>query len=121
MVNIGDSARLGWHSDEHLSKQAGSLRAAAAQITAEAKCAARAVAPYVPLQPGDKTPRDMREASNYYLTPRAQHLCVENKMLYLSFLRVLIFDAFHLADVFLTQPALLIAGGCVFLAHRDVG
>lgn len=110
MVNIGDSARLGWDGNEDPSKQVDSLRAAAAQITAEAKGVERATAPYVPPQPDNKTPRDMKEASDYYLTPRAQHFRAENKMLYLSFPRVLTFDAFHLADVFLKQPALLIAG-----------
>jgi len=110
MVNIGDSARLGWDGDENASKQVDSLRAAAAQITAEAKGAERASAPYVPPQIDEKTPRDMKEASDYYLTPRAQHPRAENKMLYLSFPRVLTFDAFHLADVFLKQPVLLIAG-----------
>ncbi|PLB53288.1 X-Pro dipeptidyl-peptidase protein [Aspergillus steynii IBT 23096] len=110
MVNIGDSARKGWDGDEDPSKQVESLRAAAAQISAEAKGAERASAPYVPPQPDSTTPRDMREASDYYLTPRAQHPRAENKMLFLSFPRVLTFDAFHLADVFLKQPALLIAG-----------
>ena len=110
MVNIGDSARKGWDGDEDPSKHVESLRGAAAQITAEAKGGERAAAPYVPPQPDDKTPRDMKEASDYYLTPRAQHPRAENKMLYLSFPRVLTFDAFHLADLFLKQPVLLIAG-----------
>ncbi|KAF3066022.1 Uncharacterized protein CFAM422_009150 [Trichoderma lentiforme] len=110
MVNIGDSARLGWDGDEDPLEKLGNLKAAAAQITAEAKGAERVAAPYVPSLSDDKTPRDMREASDYYLTPRAQHPRAENKMLYLSFPRVFTFDAFHLADAFLKQPTLLIAG-----------
>ncbi|KAJ5670450.1 X-Pro dipeptidyl-peptidase protein [Penicillium maclennaniae] len=110
MVNIGDSARKGWDGDEDPSKQVESLRGAAAQITAEVKGAERAAAPYVPPQPDDKTPRDLKEAKDYYLTPRARHPRAENKMLFLSFPRVLTFDAFHLADVFLKQATLLIAG-----------
>ncbi|KAJ5648812.1 uncharacterized protein N7484_002535 [Penicillium longicatenatum] len=110
IVNIRDSARLGWDGDEDASEKVDSLRAAAAQITAEAEGAERASAPYVPPQPVDKTPRDMKEASDYYLTPRAQHPRAGNKMLYLSFPRVLTFDVFHLANVFLKQPVLLIAG-----------
>lgn len=110
MVNIGDSARFGWDGNEDVSKQVESLNATAVQITAEAKGAERASAPYVPPQPDDKTPRDMREASDYYLTPRAQHPRAANKMLYLSFPRVLTFDAFLFTDVFLKQPILLIAG-----------
>ena len=110
MVNIGDSARYGWNGDEDVSKHVDSLRGAAAQITAEAKGSERAAAPYVPPSPDDNTPRDLREASDYYLTPRAQHPRAENKMLYLSFPRVLTFDAFLFADVFLKQPVFLVAG-----------
>lgn len=110
MVNIGDSARYGWAGDEDVSKHVDSLRGAAGQVAAEAKGADRAAAPYVPPSPDDKTPRDLREASDYYLTPRAQHPRAENKMLFMSFPRVLTFDAFQFADVFLKQPTLLIAG-----------
>ena len=110
VVNIGDSARLGWDGDEDPSKQVGPLSAAAVQITREAQGAERAAVPYVPPQPEENTPWDMKEASNYYLTPRAQHPRSQNKMLYLSFPRVLTFDAFLFADLYLKQPVLLIAG-----------
>lgn len=108
MVSIGDSARLGWYGDEESGKDI--LEQAAAQITAEARGAERAVAPYVPPQLDDNTPYDLKEAHNYYLGPRAQHPRAKNTMLFLSFPRVVTFDAFHLAETFLTQPALLIAG-----------
>jgi fermentation-respiration switch protein FrsA (DUF1100 family) len=83
---------------------------AAKQISAENNGAEPAAAPYVPPQLDDKTPADMKEAHDYYLTPRAQHPRACNKMLLRSFPLVLNFDAFHLADLYLTQPTLLIAG-----------
>lgn len=111
MVNIGDSARLGWYGDESPAKHVETLKLAAQQMEAEvvkgAECAA---APYVPPQPDDKTPYDLKEANDYYLTPRAQHPRAANKMLLRSLPRVLNFDALHLADVFLKQPTMLIAG-----------
>ncbi|CAI7645220.1 unnamed protein product [Penicillium palitans] len=110
MVNIGDSARLGWYGDEESGKNIKLLEQAAAQITAETRGKERAVAPYVPPQLDDNTPYDLKEAHNYYLGPRAQHPRAKNTMLFLSFPRVVTFDAFHLAETFLTQPALLIAG-----------
>lgn len=110
MVNIGDSARLGWDGDEDASKHAETLKQMAQQIQAENKGADLGSAPYVPPQPDDKTPPDMKEASEYYLTPRAQHPRAANKMLFRSFPRVLTFDAFHLADLYLQQPTILIAG-----------
>ncbi|KIV91563.1 hypothetical protein PV10_06088 [Exophiala mesophila] len=111
MVNIGDSARLGWYGDEDPSQHVASLKMAAQQITAEVTTGAeRTAAPYVPPQPDEKTPYDLKEAHDYYLTPRCQHPRAANKMLYDSFPRVLTFDAFHLADLFLKQPTLLIVG-----------
>ncbi|KAJ5761733.1 uncharacterized protein N7511_005115 [Penicillium nucicola] len=110
MVNIGDSARLGWYGDEDSKKHVASLEQAAAQITAEVQGSECAAAPYVPPQLDDQTPYDLKEAHDYYLGPRAQHPRAENKMLFLSFPRVLTFDAFHLAELFLTQPTLLLVG-----------
>jgi fermentation-respiration switch protein FrsA (DUF1100 family) len=110
MVNIGDSARLGWYGDEPASKHVETLKQAAQQIKAENNGAERAAAPYVPPQLDDQTPYDLKEAHDYYLTPRAQHPRAANKMLIRSLPLVLNFDAFHLADVFLKQPVLLIVG-----------
>jgi hypothetical protein len=54
------------------------LDAIAKQRTAEAAGAEVAYAPYVP-QVGDKSaPRDLQEAADYYLTPRAQHPNAQN-------------------------------------------
>lgn len=110
MVNIGDSARLGWHGDESPVKHVESLKQAAAHMSAESRGAEAAAAPYVPPQPNENTPADLVDGSDYFLR-RAKHPNTENKMLFRSFPRVLTFDAFHLADVFLKQPTLLIAGG----------
>lgn len=110
MVNIGDSARLGWDGDESPTKHVETLKFAATQIKAENDGAEPASAPYVPPQPDDKTPFDLKEAHDYYLTPRAQHPRAANKMLVRSLPRVLAFDAFQFAEIFLKQPVLLIAG-----------
>src|SRR5215467_2047837 len=55
-------------------------------------------------------PRDLREASEYYLTPRGQHPNSQNKMLFNAFGATIGFDAFDLVDPLLTQPLLVIAG-----------
>ncbi|KAI1839246.1 hypothetical protein JX266_014543, partial [Neoarthrinium moseri] len=74
MVNIGDSARKGWNGDEDPKQHIATLKTAAQQLSIENRNGAdRAVVPYVPVKPDDKTPRDLREASDYYLTPRCQH------------------------------------------------
>ncbi|PHH60975.1 hypothetical protein CDD81_990 [Ophiocordyceps australis] len=110
-VNIGDSARLGWAGDENPSKHVETLQNVAHQITADNMAGSEpASAPYVPPQPDSDTPADLREAADYYLTPRAQHPRAANTMLLQSVPRIMTFDAFYLADVFLKQPLLLIAG-----------
>jgi uncharacterized protein len=96
--------------DEPASKHVETLKQAAQQIKAENNDAERAAAPYVPPQLDDQTPYDLKEAHDYYLIPRAQHPRAANKMLIRSLPLVLNFDAFHLADIFLKQPVLLIVG-----------
>jgi uncharacterized protein len=110
IVNIGDGARSGRYGDEDPSKHIETLKQVAQQISAENKGAEPAHAPYVPADPDDKTPYDLKEACEYYLTPRAQHPRAANKMFVRSTPMVPNFDAFHLADVFLKQPLLLIIG-----------
>jgi fermentation-respiration switch protein FrsA (DUF1100 family) len=52
----------------------------------------------------------MKEAHDYYLTPRSQHPRAANKMLIRSLPLILNFDAFQFAEIFLKRPVLLIAG-----------
>ncbi|MHB9848813.1 alpha/beta hydrolase [Streptomyces krungchingensis] len=111
-VNIGASARQGWYGSELDSAAVPTLDAAARQRTAEARGAEVAYAPYVPPEPDENTPRDLVEAGDYYLTPRAQHPNAQNKMLFAkSISKMVAFDAFHLVEDLLTQPILMVAGG----------
>lgn len=109
-VNTGASARKGWEGKGSTAELMATLEAIAKQRTAEAAGAAVGYAPYVP-QVGDKTaPRDLQEAADYYLTPRAQHSNAANKMLFNAFGAWVGFDAFDVVDPLLTQPLLVIAG-----------
>lgn len=110
MVNIGDSARYGWYGQEPSTRHRDTLEQVARQIRAEGKGAEYAMAEYVPGQVEEDTPVDLRDAHEYYLTKRGQHPRAQNKMLLRSVPRILTFDAFHLADEFLKQPTLVIAG-----------
>lgn len=109
-VNIGDGARLGWYGNEDPSAQAAGLDQVAHAIAAEAQGSDPASAPYVPPKPDDKTPHDLADAHDYYCTPRAQHPNAQNKMLLRSVPLVLNFDAWQFADLFLTQPLLIVVG-----------
>lgn len=112
-MNLGDAARYGWKGDEDATKHVESLKMAAGLLKVEAENggieAATTVTPYI--QPvTEETPYDLREAYEYYATPRASHPRAENKMLVRSLPGALAFDAFHLADLYLKQPVLLIVG-----------
>lgn len=91
------------------TKHVETLKFAAGQIKAENGGIELASAPYVPPQLDDWTPFDLKEAHDYYLTPRAQHPHAANKMLIQSLPLVLNFDAFQFMEIFLNQPVPLIA------------
>jgi hypothetical protein len=64
---------------------------------------------------------DMLEAIDYYRTPRGEYPTSNNKLLFTSMSNLIMFDAFHLAEVLLTQPLLIIVGDKVgaFGSYRD--
>ena len=110
-VNIGAAWRRGWDGAGTDADALPTLEAAAQQRTAEALGAEPAYAPYVPAEPDASTPYDLAQASDYYLTPRAQHPNAQNKYLMSKSLdKIFAYDAFHLVEDLLTQPILLIAG-----------
>ncbi|KAH8202099.1 hypothetical protein TruAng_003767 [Truncatella angustata] len=110
MVNIGDSVRHGWLGNENPSKHEPTLKQIAQQIRAENKGAEPACGPYVPPNIDETTTHDMAQAHEYYRTPRAQHPRSENRMLLRSLPLLLNYDAFHLADLYLKQPVLMVVG-----------
>ncbi|MEJ2870472.1 alpha/beta hydrolase [Actinomycetospora sp. OC33-EN08] len=110
-LNIGSGYRRGWYGLDPDSGAVATLDAAAQQRTVEAGGAEQATIPYVPAQPDADTPYDMVQASDYYLTPRAQHPNAQNKKLFTrSISKIFAWDAFHLIEDLLTQPVLVVAG-----------
>ncbi|MBP2839271.1 alpha/beta hydrolase [Pseudomonas sp. PNP] len=109
-VNVGTATRKGWEGKGSINDLLPVLDALAGQRTAEAGGAEPVYAPYVPQLGDTSAPRDLQEAADYYLTPRAQHPNAQNKMLMNGLGAWVAFDAFDLIDQLLTQPALIIAG-----------
>ena len=100
-VSNGDVTRLGWNGNE----DPAALLATFENITGQPQYLG-----YVPDPPTSSTPNDLVEAYEYYRTPRGYYPTSENKMLSSSLPLVATFDAFAFADVYLSQPALLVAG-----------
>ncbi|WP_031073989.1 alpha/beta hydrolase [Streptomyces sp. NRRL WC-3742] len=111
-LNIGSAWRKGWYGSDQDSAALPVRDAASQARQAQATTGAEPVmAPYVPAELDGNTPRDLAEAHDYYLTPRAQHPNAQNQyLLGLSIPRILAFDAFHLVEDLLTQPLLMVAG-----------
>lgn len=59
----------------------------------------------------DEAPnKDLAEAYDYYRTSRAMHSNAPSRFTTRSLAQLVTYDAFNLADIFLTQPMLVIAG-----------
>lgn len=93
-----------------VSDQIAMLEAMSAERSAEAKGGPVQYGPFVPDVVADDMPAVLKEANNYYRTPRGAHPNSTNKVLMVGGARLVDFDCFHLTDTLLTQPLLLIAG-----------
>ncbi len=110
---MGEAARTFFGRPIPDAELIGTLQAAAAQRTAEARGAQPVYAPFTPERLediDDNTPVMLREAYDYYRTSRGQHPNAKGRFLLTSLDKMLAFSAFNLIPSLLTQPLLLIAG-----------
>jgi len=104
----------------------GALEAMAKQRTAEARGAKLRVDDLLPPSPEEAKKRgiteiDVCEATEYYRTPRGRKPHGLNLSLFSHSIPAMSWDAFHLAEVLLTQPLMVVVGDKVgaFGAYRD--
>jgi len=121
-VNFGRLSREGFAGFDPV----GALEAMAKQRTAEARGAQDHVINYLPpsVEEGRKqgiTDIDVLEATDYYRTSRGQQPHGATSGLYSHNAAAVSWDAFHLAEVLLTQPLLVVVGDKPggFGAYRD--
>ncbi|ANH83176.1 alpha/beta hydrolase [Niabella ginsenosidivorans] len=102
------------------------LEGIAKQRTAQARGAEPAVTVYRPNSQEDRKAAglndiDIIEAVDYYQTPRGQHQNSPNHLRVDSLDKAMAFDAFHLAELLLTQPLHVVVGDKVgaFGSYRD--
>jgi fermentation-respiration switch protein FrsA (DUF1100 family) len=110
---MGEAARSLFGRPIPAAELIQTLDAAAKQRTAEARGAEPVYAPFVPERLEDineNTPTMLREAYDYYRTPRGAHPNSKGRFLLTSLDKMLAFTTFHLIPDLLTQPLLLIAG-----------
>lgn len=110
---MGEAARNNFGRPIPAAALIRTMEASATQRTAEARGAEPAYAPFVPERfedIDDNTPVMLREAYDYYRTPRGQHPNSKGRFLLTSLDKMLAFSTFNLIPDLLTQPMLLIAG-----------
>ena len=109
MVNIGQMFRNGWTNDVADADAAPVLQMGADARTADAAGKDNPF-PLAPLKEEDAPNEELRQAWEYYHTPRCEHPNAPGFMTARSLSQILSYDAFHKAEAFLTQPLLVIAG-----------
>ncbi|VBB08601.1 alpha/beta hydrolase fold [Lucifera butyrica] len=106
----GSWIRDGLDGKTPVEEQIKLLESVGKQRTAEANGAKPVYGPYVPDVVTEDMPVVLKEANNYYRTPRAQHPNSENRVLMTSLDKLIAFSTFTLTESLLTQPLLLVAG-----------
>ncbi|WP_250454600.1 alpha/beta hydrolase [Caballeronia sp. ATUFL_M2_KS44] len=121
-ANFGRLMREGFSGYDPI----GALEAMAKQRTAEARGTSLRVDDLLPPSPEEAKKRGITEtditgATEYYRTPRGQKPNGLNRSLFSHQAAAVGWDAFHLAEVLLTQPLMVVVGDKVgaFGAYRD--
>ena len=112
-VDVGGGIRDFLGRGTPVSENLKTLDSVAKQRTVEARGGTPLLVPVVPDSPEEinaNTPVLMREAYEYYRTPRGQHPNSPNRFLFSSMDKLMAFSGFSLIDTLLTQPILLVAG-----------
>lgn len=91
------------------------LEAVAEQRTREARGEPPRITTWIPNTPEElaKTGNgelDLREAVDYYRTPRGGHPRSSNQLLFTSMASIMAYDPFHLVEELLTQPLQIVVG-----------
>ncbi|WP_421153570.1 alpha/beta hydrolase [Aeromonas dhakensis] len=109
-VNIGQMFRNGWDNSVKDADAMGYLAFGSQARTADAAGSGYATIPLAPLREEDAPNEELREAWEYYHTPRCEHPNAPGFALTRNLNQIITYDAYHKAEAFLTQPILAVAG-----------
>jgi uncharacterized protein len=111
-VNIGSMFRNGWDNTIKSADAIPVLESGSKARTSEAGGAAIVTVPLAPLRKEDAPNQELEEAWEYYHTPRAQYPTAPGFATARSFNQIITYDAFNMAELFLTQPLQIVGGEC---------
>jgi fermentation-respiration switch protein FrsA (DUF1100 family) len=109
-VNIGSMFRTGWGNSIKSADAIPALENGSKARSAEAGGAETVTIPLAPLRKEDAPNKELEEAWQYYHTPRCEHPNAPGFATARSLNQIITYDAFHMAEVFLTQPLQIVAG-----------
>ena len=110
MVNIGQMFRNGWLGDGKDADAIPFIRAGDDARTSDATGATIVTISLAPLNEADAPNEELRQAWEYYHTPRAQHPNSPGYATARSLSQIIPYDAYNKAEAFLTQPLKMVVG-----------
>jgi fermentation-respiration switch protein FrsA (DUF1100 family) len=109
-VNIGSMFRNGWENNIKSADALPLIDAGSNARTSDASGAAVATMPLAPLTEKDAPNEELRQAWEYYHTSRAEYATAPGFATLRSLNQIITYDAYHMAETYLTQPLLIVAG-----------
>lgn len=109
-VNIGSMFRNGWESNVKSIDALPYVEAGSNARTSDAEGKGYATMPLAPLTEKDAPNEELRQAWEYYHTPRAECATAPGVATLRSLNQIITYDAYHMADIYLTQPIQIVAG-----------
>ena len=109
-VNIGSMFRNGWENNVKSIDALPLIEAGSNARTSDAGGAPVATMPLAPLTEKDAPNEELRQAWEYYHTARAQCASAPGFATLRSLNQIITYDAYHMAEVYLTQPLQIVAG-----------
>ncbi|MCP1647944.1 alpha/beta hydrolase [Pseudomonas nitroreducens] len=109
-VNIGQMFRNGWENTVKDAEALPYIEHGSQARTQDAQGKELATLPLAPMREEDAPNEELREAWEYYHTPRCEHPNAPGFMTARSLPQIITYDAYHKAEAFLTQPLQIVAG-----------
>lgn len=109
-VNIGSMFRNGWENTIKDADAAAVIEMGSKARTADAGSDGYATFPLAPMNEADAPNEELRQAWEYYHTPRAEYPTAPGYMTARSLNQIIPYDAYSKAEAYLTQPLMVVAG-----------
>jgi len=109
-VNIGQMFRNGWDNNVKDADAIPYIEHGSQARTNDANSTELGTLPLAPMREEDAPNEELRQAWEYYHTPRCQHPTAPGYMTARSLNQIITYDAYHKAEAFFTQPLQIVAG-----------